>query len=218
MPKSIQKLLAGCVLFGSMYALLGCSNSSLHQTVLDSDVAPGTILVDVLSAGQPEHYFQYRLEPASGSVQLISETAFPDYSHEDIPHDFQEPAGAIEACAKRPQASSPSGEYGASCSGEGTHEFDVIDRKSNSVLVRWNTQKAIRGFAWAPNSRSISVLTTSGRLGFSPPELLSVISGHPVSHDTVSLSIWDVHTGTATEYLVRKNVVSSFTRILSWAR
>ena len=90
--------------------------------------------------------------------------------------------------------------------------------KSNGAWVRWNTEKAIRGFAWAPNSSSVSVLTTSGRLGSSPLELLAFASGHPVSHDTVSLSIWDIHTGTATEYLVRKNVVSSFTRILGWSR
>jgi hypothetical protein len=111
---------AGCL--GRLTPSWGIPNPPYNKTVLRADVAPGTIVVDVLSAGEPEHYFQYRLEPATGSVHLISEAMFPDYQHEDMPHDFQEPAGAIGACAKppHPQASSPSGEYLASCKGEGT--------------------------------------------------------------------------------------------------
>jgi hypothetical protein len=218
MLKTGKKLLVYGLLFGSTSTLLGCSDSHVQQTVLRAEVAPGALIVDALSAGQPEHYFKYRLEPATGSVHLINEALFPDYQHEEMPKDFQGPTEAIEACAQqhpRPQAGSPNGEYLASCKGEGTHEFDVIDR-SNNKLVHWTTEKAIRGFAWAPNSNSVAVLTTSGRLGLSPLELLAFVSGHPVSRDPVSLSIWDIPAGTATEYLVRRNVVSSFTRILSW--
>ena len=50
-----------------------------------------------------------------------------------------------------------------------------------------------------------------------PLELLSALSGHPVPHDTVFLDIMDVQTRKVVEYAVRKDVVSSFTRILKWS-
>jgi hypothetical protein len=54
-------------------------------------------------------------------------------------------------------------------------------------------------------------------VGKSPLELLSALSGHPVPHDTVFLDIMDVQTRKVVEYVVRKDVVSSFTRILKWS-
>jgi hypothetical protein len=48
-------------------------------------------------------------------------------------------------------------------------------------------------------------------------ELLSAVSGHPVSHDTIFLTIMDARTGTQTQYLIRKDVPSALTRILNWS-
>lgn len=89
------------------------------------------------------------------------------------------------------------------------------------VLLRGNQRKpkdrGIRGFAWAPNSGSVAILSVSSYIGKRPQELLAALSGHPVPHDTVFLDVFNVRTGQVTEYTIRSNVVSSFTRILNWS-
>lgn len=50
-------------------------------------------------------------------------------------------------------------------------------------------KRQIRGFGWAPNSRSVAFLNSSSRWGKTPMELFSALSGHPVPHDTIYLSI-----------------------------
>jgi hypothetical protein len=198
----------------------GCSGpeSEEHKSVkLPPILAPGVISVDVLEAGQPEHYWLYEVRPASGLVQLVRESTFQDYKHEDIPEAFQEPSGAIEACAKNPKARSPDGLYWAYCRGAGSEEFYVSSATSAQTLHVWKPSKRIAGFAWAPNSNSVAILRASGHLGMSPLELLAFASGHPVNHDTIFLDVLDVRTGKTTEYVVRKNVISAFTRITSWS-
>ena len=97
------------------FELIGClssrSEQPTRQTVLSADVAPGVILVDVLESGKPEHYWQYEVQPMVGLVRKVKEESFQDYAHENIPHVFLQPTGAIEACAKRPEANSPDGDY-----------------------------------------------------------------------------------------------------------
>jgi hypothetical protein len=216
-----DKILLKVSFIGLIYSLFGCSSPRteqlVHQTVLSADVAPGAVLIDVLESGQPEHYYQYQVQPAAGLVRVVREERFQNYKHEDMPSDFQQPTGAIETCAKNPQATSPNGEYLAYCSGEGSDEFYVADKKSSQTLHRWKPEKGIRGFAWAPNSNSVSILTVSGYTGMHPLELLSLLSGHPVPHDTIFLSVLNSRTGKVTEYLVRRNVPSSFARILNWS-
>ena len=205
--------------------LLGCSSSPSRQPVsqtVGTEVAPGVILTDVLEGGQPpQHYWQYEVRPAAGSVRMVKEEEIQNIYARHIPETFQWPTGAIEACAKRPEANSPDGKYVARCmtSKKETEEFLVIDDKSGVTVCDWKPQdsRGIRGFAWSPNSRSIAVLNTSNYVGKSPLELLSALSGHPVPHDTVFLDIMDVQTRRVVEYVVRKDVVSSFTRILKWS-
>ena len=200
----------------------GCSGARneqiSRQTALGTDVAPGVVLIDVLEAGRPEHYWQYEVQPTAGLVREVEEENFQDYAHEDIPRDFQQPSGAIEACAKNPEAGSLDGNYLARCANSGADEFFVVDEKTTETLYHWkpNKRRGIRGFAWAPNSRSVAVLNVSSYYGKTPLELLSGLSGHPVPHDTVLLDVLDVRSSTMTEYTVRRNVVSSFTRILKW--
>ncbi len=203
--------------------VVGCSSSQTeniaHQTALSPDVAPGVVLIDVLEGGQPEHYWQYEVQPTAGLVREVKEERFQDYAHEDIPHAFQKPSGAIETCTRTPEANSPDGSYLAYCSKFSSDEFFVIDRKTTETLRHWKPSKSrgIRGFAWAPNSRSVAFLNASSYYGKNPLELLSGLSGHPVPHDTVFLDVLDVRTGEVTEYVVRRNVVSSFSRILQWS-
>ncbi len=158
-----------------------------------------------------------KYSPRRGLVRIVKQEKFQNYAHEDIPHTFQQPAGAIGACAERPEASSLDGRYLARCSGSA--DFEVVDTKTAATLYHWkpNEWRGIRGFAWAPNSHSIAILNYSEYYGKSPLELLSGLSGHPVPHDTVFLDVIDVRTASVTEYLVRKNVVYSFTRILKWS-
>ena len=105
--------------------MIGCSGSTEwteHQGKISADIAPGVILVDVLGigvseSGQPERYYQYEVEPATGLVRKVKEERFLDYKHAAIPHTFYEPTGAIVGCRNDPQASSLDGEYLAYCRG-----------------------------------------------------------------------------------------------------
>ncbi len=205
------------------FEMIACSSSRTEQparqTVLSADVAPGLVLIDVLESGKPESYWQYEVRPSMGLVRKVKEETFQDYAHEDIPHVFLEPTGAIEACAKRPEANSPDGEYLAYCTSSGSDEFFVLDKKTSATLYHWKPEKwrRIQGFAWAPNSHSVAFLNISSYYGKSPLELLSGLSGHPVPHDTIFLNILDVRTWKITEYEVRSDVPYSFTRILNWS-
>ena len=204
------------------FELIGCSNSRtdpVRQTVLSADVAPGIVLIDVLQSGQPESYWQYEVRPSIGLVRKVKEESFQNYEHEDIPHVFLQPTGAIEACARKPESNSLDGEYLAYCTSSGSDEFFVIDKRTGETLYNWKPKewRRIRGFAWAPNSHSVAFLNVSSYFGKSPLELLSGLSGHPVPHDTVFLNVLDVRTAKMDEYLVRRDVTSSFTRILNWS-
>lgn len=221
-PRTVHLLLAILAAVLTL-AVVACSNSPATatdpQTVLSADVAPGAILIDILQGGQPEHYWQYEIKPAAGSVRQVADKIFPDSAHEDIPHTFEQPAGAIEACAKTPEANSPDGLYSARCAKLNSDEFFVNHAHTADTLYHWEPkeQRAIRGFAWAPNSSSVAILNLSEHYGKGPLESLSAASGHPVPHDTVLLDVLDVATGKVTEYVVRRNVLSAFTRILAWS-
>jgi hypothetical protein len=94
-----------------------------------------------------------------------------------------------------------------------------IDSVKGGKLNEWTpSERGIRGFAWSPNSRSVAILNVSSYIGKKPLELLAAFSGHPVPHDKVYLDFFDVQTGQVTEFTVRGNVVSSFTRILNWSK
>ena len=194
---------------------IACSQDKPPAT-LPSNVAPGVILVDIIAGGLPENYWQYQVQPSAGTVQLVKTEQFQDYRLTDIPTTFQKPTGAIETCERNPQAPSPDGRYLAFCSHSGSLQFDLIDRQSNQTLFHWKADKGIHGFAWAPDSTSVAIVTTAGHIGFRPRELLALVSGHPVPHDTVFLEIVDVKSGARTEYTVRQDVISAFPRILSW--
>lgn len=201
--------------------LLACVRSQPCVTRVGSDIAPGTLLIDVLEAGHPEHYWQYELQPAEGTIRIAKETTFADYMREDMPRSFQEPAGAIGACAGNPNliAISPNGTLSARCRTANYSDRLEIDSVGIGKLREWRPKdRGIRGFAWSPNSRSVAVLNVSSYIGKRPLELLAAFSGHPVPHDKVFLDIFDVQTGQVSEFTIRSNVVSSFTRILNWSK
>jgi hypothetical protein len=205
----------GSSALGLTLFLTACSGSHTEghrQARVNPNIAPGTVLVDVLEGGQPQHYWQYQVQPASGTVEAVREETFEDYKHINMPRDFSRPAGALPGCSQSPRSDSPSGEYVAYCRSGSSPDFYIAD-KTGRDLHHWRG-KGIRGFAWSPNSNSIAILAISGSVGMRPLELLSFLSGHPVSHGTVFLEIMDARTGRVTEYLVRRDVVSSFTKNL----
>jgi hypothetical protein len=214
-------------LFLGLVELTGCSGSTdrtEQQAKLSADVAPGVILVDILGtgvseSGQPKYYFQYEVQPSTGSVRKVKEERFQDNKHEDIPHAFYQPTGAIESCRNDPQASSPDGEHLAHCRPGEADQFFVDDKKTARSLYHGTLgdRRGIRGFGWAPNSRSVAFLNSSSRLGKTPTELFSALSGHPVSLDTMFLTVVDARTGQTTEYLIRRDVCCAFSRILNWS-
>jgi hypothetical protein len=198
-------------------AMVGCSRSERGtRLATDAGVAPGTVLIDILQGGQPERYWQYEVVPAKATVRSVKRETFLDYKHESLPTEYQHPAGATHCGDTSNEVASPNGELQASCSNSGYDQLSVTGR-SGAVLYTWDPgRRLIRGFAWAPNSKSVAILNTSSRFGMGPLELLAAFSGHRVPHDTIFLDFLDVKAGKTTEYLIRSDVVSSFTRILKW--
>jgi hypothetical protein len=206
--------------------LIGCSKAQMEQSppparqaIMSGDVAPGVILIDILKSGHPENYWQYEVRPTIGSVLKVKEETFRDYAHEDIPHDFLQPAGAIGACPSDTKATSLDRRFLAYCAlSEGG--LVIADTKTLGLLFHWKPQewRGISGFGWSPNSQSIAILNRSSNYGNTPPEQLSGKLGHPVPHDTIFLDILDVRTGKTTEYLVREDVSYSFASILKWSQ
>ena len=70
------------------FLLSDCSTTQTQPKILDAKVAPGAVTVDVLEGGQPERYWQYKVQPA-GLVRLIEEKTFADYRHEDIDYSVE---------------------------------------------------------------------------------------------------------------------------------
>lgn len=206
-------------------SLSGCSRSehgSAQAVTVSADVAPGTLSIDVMEGGHPEHYWQYELQPATGTIRTVQQMTFADYTHEGMPRTFQKPAGAIGACEARPTivAPSPDGAFQAYC--KTSNYADALEIYSSDArggrVAEWKIkERGIRGFAWSANSQSIAILNVTSYSGKTPLELLSALSGHPVPHDKVRLDIFELRTGHVTEYVIRDNVVSSFTRILNWS-
>jgi hypothetical protein len=190
--------------------------------VMSPEPVPGVVLIEV--RGQ-RHYWQYEVQPEAGSVRLVKEQDLKGDSSGDAPETFQQPAGAIQGCNEMPQATSPDGRYVAQCKvllrrdHSPLRDLFVLSEGGSTSSNPWNPRdwRAIDGFAWAPNSRSVMILNTSEHFAKDPLGLIAGIFGNPIPHNSVFLDVIDVRTGNVTEYLVRKNVKYAFTRILRWS-
>jgi len=152
-------------------------------------------------------------------VRSLRGQSFPAYTSVQIPSNFEQPAGSIETCAKKPKADSRDGNYIAHCANSGADEFWVEDRLTGETVSHWKLGETRRivGFAWSPNSRSVAFLSVSARTGKSPGDLTAAASGHPVTYETVFLNILDMSTRKLTAYEIHRDVRAAFTRILSWS-
>jgi hypothetical protein len=186
--------------------------------------SPNAIIVDVLEAGRPEHYWQFEVRPSTGQVRMILRQEFKDYRSRHIPSTFQQPAGAANRCEDLSTSglASPDGKYIARCTGRFAKlkELTVVDAKTSSIVFRWIPKewRDIEGLAWSPNSQSIAVLNHAEHYGKSPLAMLEGLSGHPIPHNTEYIEIIDLNSIKLAEYLIRKNVFNSSSRILSWSK
>jgi hypothetical protein len=205
-------LVLGPLTIGAIASCGGAQRGALPKP-MKVDVAPGAVIVDILGAGRPEHYWQYQVQPSAGVVRTVLKTEFKDYTEETLPTAYQQPAGA-GACTEHKSVPSPDGRFVAQCESDG---LQINYRLTSTIAYTWKSGRDIRGIAWSPNSRSLAVLSTSERLGKAPIELLSALSGHPVPHNTVFLSFIDFEASSVTEYRIQEDVVSAFCRILDWS-
>ncbi len=205
-----------CLPRGAIYAQSASSNSATAPAV----AAPGVILVDLTGNGtRNDHYWQYEVRPSSGLVRLVKDEQFKLGSQTDLPHIFQEPAGAIQGCETSLSAPSPDGRFTARCTGRSFHDEEISIAESGSPLEvrRWGRKdRSIQGFAWAPDGRSVAILSESEHYGKDPLGVLAGLSGHPIPHSSVFLDVIDIRTGRISEYLIRANVIYAQSRILKW--
>jgi hypothetical protein len=140
-----------------------CSRQSPRYLQPVTKGISGSVLVDVLEAGHPEHYWQYRIQPALGSVREFKQQTFSDYAHEDIPEEYARPAGATD-CERQQRALSYDGKFSCVCATgtQGEEELSVRDEKTKSQQFHWIKKgRQIRGFARAPNSEYVTILNVS---------------------------------------------------------
>jgi hypothetical protein len=212
------KLFVAVLLLGGP-TCVGRTKDDLVKHQVQAGVS-GTITVDILDAGSPRRYWQYTLRPADGTVTRASEQQFATKQNSAIPPGYLKPAGAIFSCTDKPEAKSPDSGFVATCEGslDSARAFVITECSTKKELVRWTPSeyRGIRGFAWAPDSKSVAVLNESEHYGKAPLELLWGLSGHPVPHNTVFVELFQVDDGKRTEYVIRKDVINAFTRILNW--
>jgi hypothetical protein len=213
-----KEFFIAAILLNSMMGYSSNDETVKHQSLVS---VQGTITVDILAASSPRRYWQYALHPVDGTVTRICEQAFAAKQDSAIPPGYLKPAGAIVSCTDKPEATSPDGSVVASCEGSlNRRAFVVTDRYTKKELLRWapTEYRDIRGFAWAPDSKSVAVLNENEYYGKNPLELLSGLSGHPVPHNTVFVELFITDGWKHTEYVIRKDVINAFIRILDWKK
>jgi hypothetical protein len=196
-------------------------SSNNDETVKHQALAAvqGTITVDILAAGR---YWRYTLRPVDGTVTRTSEQQFSTKRNSTIPPGYLKPTGAILSCTDKPEAMSPDGSFVATCEGSlnSPKAFVITNRSTKKELLRWapSEYRDIRGFAWAPDSKSVAVLNESENYGKNPLEILSGLSGHPVPHNNVFVELFVTDGWKHTEYVIRKDVTNASIRILDWKK
>ena len=127
-----------------------------HQTSLVG-IAPGAVHLDLLANGIPMIYWQYAVIPQAGEVRVTSEARFHG-GKEEIPSEFDQPTGAIDACWKNPASISPDAKYVARCLNEFDRgdQFSVVNhdafivetrpRAPRQSIGRWKNGGAFEGF------------------------------------------------------------------------
>jgi hypothetical protein len=167
-------------------------------------------------------YWQYTIIPQAGEVRVTSEARFHG-GKEEIPSEFDQPTGAIDACWKNPASISPDAKYVARCLNEFdrgdrfsvvNHDAFIVENRATSTQAfHWKMEERrhIRGFSWSPDSTAVAVLTLRRdyvRLAF---------LGHmAVPYGSVYLDVIGLDHQFA-EYVVRQDVDGPWTRILRWA-
>ena len=182
---------------------------------MNPDVAPGTLLVEILvERDGGDSFWQYRSTPATGNVVLTS-------SGRHRPNEWIGPRSQTgEARCGKVEALSPNERLVAACRYPGYGEQTKFEiRSDDRVVFRWEPKdwRGIDGFVWSPTSTSIALLNHSEARGYGPFDLLWSFAGHPPGHNTFYLTIIDVNGRQSTEYVLRGNVVAGEGKILDWS-
>jgi len=219
-PLRLGHLLLGttlcCLPQVAIYAQSASPNSATAPALAASDV----ILIDLSGNGsRKDHCWQYEVQPSSGAVRLVKNEEYKPGSPPNWPHTFQQPTGAIQGCEAKPSAPSPDAHWTAWCSGHSFNDQEILIAETGSLrtVSRWSRKdRSIEGFAWAPDGRSVAILSQSEHYGKDPLGILAGLSGHPIPHSSVFLDVIDIRTGKISEYLIRANVLYARARILKW--
>ena len=177
--------------------------------------APRHLTLEVRApTGADGRFWHYDVTPSVGEVR-IKETGlgYPQRPRVEI--------GKVH-CSRARESVSPSHQWLARCAGErfgqlGT--FVIENESTKTVVFRWRpaTFRLIHGFAWAPNSTYLALLTESGRIGTTSLfDWFGKSIGHPLSYMTVFLEILNVTSGQTNEYLIRRDVRQGESSILDW--
>jgi hypothetical protein len=196
--------------------LFGCQREPVSkQPVLSSDLAPGTLTVDVISprAGG-EAYWQYRITPSRGQVELFGSGRRPRSQWTD-PH-FLNAANCFQGEQKR----SANGELVARCFHQEPGrrpEFTVTSTVGGPVFG-WDPGewRGVDGFGWCTNSRALAMVNYSEIHGAGLLDRIWSSAGHPVPYRTIYLDIIDANRGVSTEYMIRRDVEEGNARIVDW--
>ena len=168
---------------------------------------PGTIVVQF--TGQ-QHSWQYEVTPGHSSIHLLSEGEIADpvrASSADAPVPS---LGPFIHCKDSPQVLSPNRTFLARCILNGERERLVVTpSNASSSILEWEGHewRGIAAFAWSPDSEWVAVLNESEHFRKDPLGIFAALSGHPIPHSTVFLTLVNVRTHSVAEYVVRKNVL-----------
>jgi hypothetical protein len=221
--------------------LAGCSSSGPPYTKWDSpqtplplEIAAGAVTVDILGINKPllpisdpvQQYWIFTLQLNTGVLNLDSWDTFSDSSKAKYAQ-LQNSAGHVNDCKNPPVAMSPNGQDALRCEEEKAangkileNGFVVTDAVTHADVMRkqLDPSRVIAGYAWAPNSQAVAVLSSSQEYNDKfggLQERWSRVFSYPLR--TYYLDIYNIKSGVWREYMIRRNVPErGWARILGW--
>jgi hypothetical protein len=115
---------------------------------------------------------------------------------------------------------SPNGKSIAFFQTSGPARLLVMSVPRGEVVFRKNYERhvnRINSVAWADDSKSIALLTSSVQTGLAPHELFFACAGHPVGHSTYYIDVIKIDTGESKEYSVVENIIGGWGQVF-WGK
>jgi hypothetical protein len=189
----------------------------------------GVLLLGITEGGaSPDAYRKYEVHFGAGRIVLTaSEPIGGPYDHRiELPHRL---GGEMRGCAKSPLVPSPDARYTAYCfernqdAGRLTqrvfnNDFEVVDATAQRKVfaARLPEDRRIDGIFWAPDSRSLAIVSTTERTAFGPLHLLAAAAGHRTPLTTFYVDAYDLQSQQHAEFLIRKGAEHGSAVMLDW--